>query len=154
WSNAHVRDLEQRSQRSRDSVTQTFRFSSSLRAQPLEVTLSHARAIARNLGITRVTDITRLDCLGVPVFASIRPDAQPGSLCVNAGKGLTIDEARVGAYMEAIEYAFAEYNRASLKVSIATARDVYDGATRPEAILDFCPVMGTEIELDAPLACV
>jgi len=88
------------------------------------------------------------------VFASIRPDAQPGSLCVNAGKGLTVDEARVGAYMEAIEYAFAEYNRASLPVSIATARDVYEGAIRPQAILDFCPKMGTEIKLDGPIACV
>lgn len=135
-------------------MSQTFRFSSSFRAERLEITLSHARSIARDLGITRVTDITRLDWVGVPVFASIRPDAQPGSLCVNAGKGITVDEARVGAYMEAIEYATAEYNRASLKVSIGTAREVYDGATRPEAILDFCPRMGAEIELDGPIACV
>ena len=135
-------------------MSQTFRFSSSFRAERLEVTLFHARSIARDLGISRVTDITRLDWVGVPVFASIRPDAQPGSLCVNAGKGITVAEARVGAYMEAIEYAFAEYNRASLKVSIATPQDVYEGATRPDAILDFCPRMGAEIELDAPIACV
>ena len=60
---------------------------------------------------TRVTDITRLDWAGVPVYASIRPEAYPGSLCVNAGKGVTPLEAQVGAYMEAIEYAFAEYGR-------------------------------------------
>ena len=71
------------------------------------MTVNHARSLARGLGISRVTDITRLDCVGVPVFASIRPDAQPGSLCVNAGKGITVGEARAGAYMEAIEYAFA-----------------------------------------------
>ena len=135
-------------------MSQTFRFSSSFRAERLEVTLSYARSIARDLGISRVTDITRLDWVGVPVFASIRPDAQPGSLCVNAGKGITVDEARVGAYMEAIEYASAEYNRASLNVSFGRARDVYDGVTRPEAILDFCPRMGAEIELDGPIACV
>jgi ribosomal protein S12 methylthiotransferase accessory factor len=88
------------------------------------------------------------------VFASIRPEAQPGSLCVNAGKGITVGEARVGAYMEAVEYAFAEYNRAFLKVQIVRARDVYEGPTRPEAILDFCPVMGAEIDLDGPIACV
>ncbi|HSE22879.1 MAG TPA: hypothetical protein VLB68_14525, partial [Pyrinomonadaceae bacterium] len=75
------------------------------------MTLSRARAVSRQLGISRVTDITRLDCIGVPVFASIRPEAHPGSLCVNAGKGITVAEARVGAYMEAVEYAFAEYNR-------------------------------------------
>jgi ribosomal protein S12 methylthiotransferase accessory factor len=135
-------------------VSQHFRLSSSLRAECLDVTLDRARSLAQGLGISRVTDITRLDCVGVPVFASIRPDAQPGSLCVNAGKGITVGEARVGAYMEAIEYAFAEYNRASLKVIQAPAREVYEGKRRPDAILDFCPVMHAEIDLDELLPCV
>lgn len=135
-------------------MARTFRFSSSFRTERLEVTLSRARAVARQLGISRVTEITRLDCVGVPVFASIRPNAQPGSLCVNAGKGISPAEAKVGAYMEAVEYAFAEYRRSSLKVSLATARDIYDGRIRSDAILDFCPVMGATIELDGPIACV
>jgi ribosomal protein S12 methylthiotransferase accessory factor len=128
--------------------------STSVRTASLAVTRRHARALARTLGITRVTDITRLDTVGVPVFASIRPDASRGSLCVNAGKGLRFDEARVGAYMEAIEFAFAEYNRAGLAVIQAPARDVYEGPARADAILDFCPRMGTEIPLDDPIACV
>src|SRR3954464_14840334 len=128
--------------------------SSSFRAEPLRVTLANAKALAPQLGISRVTDITRLDWVGVPVFASIRPDAQRGSLCVNAGKGLRVNEARVGAYMEAIEYAFAEYNRASLKVSMIPAGDVYLGRTHPQSILDFCPVMNAEIDLDENIACV
>lgn len=132
----------------------TFRFSSSFRAEPLEVTLAQARSLARDLGISRVTDITRLDCVGVPVFASIRPNAQPGSLCVNAGKGITFEEARVGAYMEAIEYAFAEYNCAALEVSFVPPREVHDGHSRPGSILDFCPRMNAEIDLDDPIACV
>jgi ribosomal protein S12 methylthiotransferase accessory factor len=135
-------------------VSQGFRLSSSLRAERLEVTLACARSLARDLGISRVTDITRLDWVGVPVFASIRPDAQPGSLCVNAGKGITAEEARVGAYMEAIEYAFAEYNRACLEVSMVAAGDVYEGRIRPKAILDFCPIMNAEIDLDEPITCV
>lgn len=135
-------------------MPRTFQFSSSFRSQPLNVTLARARSVARQVGISRVTDITRLDCIGVPVFASIRPEALPGSLCVNAGKGISAAEARVGAYMEAIEYAFAEYNRASLEVSMVRAREVYEGRSRPEAILDFCPVMGAEVDLDGPIACV
>ena len=118
------------------------------------MTRRHARALARALGISRVTDITRLDSVGVPVFASIRPDASPGSLCVNAGKGLRFAEARVGAYMEAIEFAFAEYNRAGLAVIEAPAGAVYEGAAREDSILDFCPRLGTEIPLDRPIACV
>lgn len=135
-------------------MRRTLRFSSSFRTERLEVTLARARAVAQQLGISRVTDITRLDCVGVPVFASIRPNALPGSLCVNAGKGISPAEAKVGAYMEAVEYAFAEYNRSPLKISLATARDVYDGRTRADAILDFCPIMGSTIDLDGPLACV
>ncbi len=115
------------------------------------MTLNHARSLARSLGISRVTDITRLDCVGVPVFASIRPDAQPGSLCVNAGKGITVAEARAGAYMEAIEYAFAEYNRASLDVLRVPAGEIYEGKRRRDSILDFCPVMNAEIDLEERL---
>jgi ribosomal protein S12 methylthiotransferase accessory factor len=135
-------------------VPKSFRFCSSFRAEPLEVTLARAQSLAADLGISRVTDITRLDYVGVPVFASIRPDAQPGSLCVNAGKGITLEEARVGAYMEAVEYAFAEPRRANLEVIFAPAGQVYDGRTRADAILDFCPMMGAEIDLQDPIPCV
>lgn len=135
-------------------MAQTLRFSSSLRTEPLGVTLARARAVAQQLGISRVTDITRLDCVGVPVFASIRPNALPGSLCVNAGKGVSVDEAKVGAYMEAIEYAFAEFNFSALKIKRAKAREVYEGSSRPDAILDFCPILGSTIDLDESLPCV
>jgi ribosomal protein S12 methylthiotransferase accessory factor len=106
------------------------------------------------LGITRVTDITRLDRIGIPVYASIRPGARKGSLCVNAGKGFTPEEARAGAMMEAIEFAMAEYGAADIPLVRATARDVLDGHSRPEAILDFCPALETAIPLDSPLPCV
>ena len=136
-------------------VDGTVALSSSLRAVPAEVTLARAKTMARGLGITRVTDITRLDRLGIPVFASIRPAARPGSLCVNAGKGLRPIEAEVGAYMEAIEYAFAEPGAApNVEPVEATARDVLDGRTRPTAILDRCPKMGRTIRLDTRMTCV
>lgn len=132
----------------------TTALSSSLRSSPPEETLARARRVAPKLGITRVTDVTRLDRVGLPVFMSIRPDAAPGSLCVNAGKGLRPIEAEVGAYMEAIEFAMAEPARANVKTVRATARDVLDGRKRPEAILDLAPKLGRAIRLDAPMACV
>lgn len=118
------------------------------------MTLARARKCAAELGITRVTDITRLDRVGVPVYASIRPGAAPGSLCVNAGKGLRPIEAEVGAYMEAIEFALAEPGASPVRVVKATARDVLDGQRRAEAILDLCPRLGAQIRLDAPMDCV
>ena len=125
-----------------------------MRSVPVEETLTRARRKARELGITRVTDITRLDRVGLPVYASIRPGASAGSLCVNSGKGLRPIEAEVGATMEAIEFALAEPGASRVETVSATARDVLDGRLRPEAILDLCPKLGAAIDLDAPMPCV
>jgi ribosomal protein S12 methylthiotransferase accessory factor len=132
----------------------TVQLSSSLRASPPEQTLARARRMAGALGITRVTDITRLDRVGIPVYASIRPGAAVGSLCVNAGKGRLPIEAEVGALMEAIEFALAEPGAARVPIVRARARDVLDGRTRSEAILELCPRLGETITLDAPMDCV
>jgi ribosomal protein S12 methylthiotransferase accessory factor len=132
----------------------TVQLGSSLRATPVEVTLARARARAAALGITRATDITRLDRVGIPVYASIRPTAMAGSLCVNAGKGLRPQEAEVGAWMEAIEFALAEPGASPVAVVRSTARGVLDGRKRPEAILDLCPKVRVRVDLDAPMDCV
>ncbi|MCE9574192.1 MAG: YcaO-like family protein [Deltaproteobacteria bacterium] len=131
-----------------------IRTSSSVRDVALEVTWARARALAPTLGITRITETTWLDRAGVPVAVAIRPDAAPGSLCVTAGKGMTVMEAMVGATMEAIEYAWAEHNRASLRVHRQPASAVLDGATRPHALLDLCPIWGQPIAFEAVLDCV
>lgn len=132
----------------------SIHLSSSLRTTPPEVTLARAKARAWSLGISRVTDITRLDRVGVPVYASIRPTAAKGSLCVSAGKGLHPIEAEVGAYMEAIELALAEPGASRVATVRATARDVLDGSERPEAILDLCPKLRVRIALDAAMDCI
>jgi ribosomal protein S12 methylthiotransferase accessory factor len=129
-------------------------YSSSLRTVSIDETLAHARRIARAVGISRVTDITRLDRLGLPVFTSIRPSAVLHSLAVSAGKGLTPDEARIGAYMEAIELSYAEVDRARPPLFVAQPLDVLDGRTRPSAIYDFVPADGVRIPVEARLDCV
>lgn len=129
-------------------------YNTSLRCRTIEDTLKYARQYAQKLGITRVTNTTLLDRIGVPVYASIRPDAMLGSLCVSAGKGLTEEEAQVGAYMEAIEMALAEPNRASLAIVKAKTSEVLDGQSRPNAILDLCPKRNAKIDPDVNLNCV
>src|SRR5689334_12365620 len=96
------------SEQASETIKTSLHYGSSLRAVPVETTIDAAQQASRLLGITRVTDITRLDRIGIPVFASIRPGAQRGSLCVHAGKGLTLLEAMASAWMEAIEFAMAE----------------------------------------------
>ncbi|MBB3457342.1 ribosomal protein S12 methylthiotransferase accessory factor [Rhizobium sp. BK313] len=56
--------------------------------------------------ITRVTDITSLDVLGIPVFAAVTPLAK--DLTTHLGKGTNKETARIGALMEAVERVSAE----------------------------------------------
>jgi ribosomal protein S12 methylthiotransferase accessory factor len=131
-----------------------FRMTSSLRKASLSDTLAHARALAGQFGITRVTNTTWLDKIGIPVFASIRPDAVEGSLCVSAGKGMHAAEAQVGAYMEAIEFAIAEYRNRNIEVFLSTPRNVAAQVGFDYDFVDFCPILGAPIDPDGSLVCV
>jgi len=127
---------------------------SSVRAVPLVETLARAQAMSGQLGISRVTDTTWLDRVGIPVFASIRPTAVPGSLCVNAGKGVHAVEAQVGAYMEAIEYALAEYDANRVEIVKSTPRVIGLQPNVDWSFLDLCPTIGQKVDGCAPIACV
>jgi len=127
---------------------------SSLREVPLETTLSRARKLAAEIGITRVTDTTWLDYIGIPVYSSIRPGAAAGSLCVNAGKGVRPLEAKVGAYMEAIEFAMAEHRTGTVKTFVSTPREVASQEHVSFSFVDLCPLLGNEVDPDGPLSCV
>ncbi len=67
------------------------------------------------IGISRVADITGLDCIGIPVFTACRPNSR--SLSVFQGKGVSIDAARVSAVMEAYETWCAERIDRPLKLA-------------------------------------
>src|SRR5688572_23395324 len=57
-------------------------------------------------GITRVGELTGLDRIGLPVWFACRPNSR--SLVVSQGKGISDEQARISAVMEAIENAIAE----------------------------------------------
>jgi ribosomal protein S12 methylthiotransferase accessory factor len=121
---------------------------SSLREVDPATTLARIESITRELGVVRVTDVTRLDRYGIPVCVGVRPDAQSGSLCVTAGKGLRREDALVGAAMEAIEMAWAEHGRSRIAWLTASARMLAD------ALVAFAPKWGQRLDLDAALPCV
>lgn len=79
------------------------RLGTSLRSQTATQTTATAQRLQARLGVAEVLDITALDHLGLPVFVSLRPGGQP--IPVHSGKGLSTEDARVGALMEAVEYA-------------------------------------------------
>ncbi|HIH64436.1 MAG TPA: methanogenesis marker 1 protein, partial [Methanothermobacter thermautotrophicus] len=71
-------------------------------------TLKAFRDKLSRIGVTRITEITHLDRIGIPVFSAIRPTAEDGAVSIYAGKGATRTQARASAMMEAFERYSAE----------------------------------------------
>lgn len=72
---------------------------------PSGVTFERVRPYLPQFGITRVARHTGLDKVGIPVWCAYTPNAK--SIVVAQGKGITDDDARTSAAMEALERAIA-----------------------------------------------
>ncbi|MGX1497083.1 ribosomal protein S12 methylthiotransferase accessory factor [Labrenzia sp. MBR-25] len=75
----------------------------------------------RSFGITRLGEITGLDTIGIPVWFATRPNSR--SLSISQGKGVTDDQAKISAVMEAVECAVAEQPRQHV-TKFATIEDM------------------------------
>lgn len=120
-----------------------------MRSLAPETTLLFARQLAATAGISEVRDITGMDVLGVPVYVSVRPQARGEA--VTFGKGLRPIDAEVGAYMEALEFFFAEPGIDRISTRWGSPRDVAGHERSEEAILDFVPLLQREVDLDGSL---
>jgi len=89
----------------RDPVNKPFR-EATHRARPPELTLAAYQPLMPHLGITRLANITGLDCIGIPVVVAVRPASR--GLATAQGKGIDLVSAKVSALMEAIETWHAE----------------------------------------------
>jgi ribosomal protein S12 methylthiotransferase accessory factor len=120
-----------------------------MRSLAPETTLLSAKQCAATAGITEVRDITDLDILGVPVYVSVRPQARGETFTF--GKGLRRVDAEVGAYMEALEFFFAEPGIGLVPTHWGSARDVAGQDRADDAVLDFVPLLQREVDLDGSL---
>jgi ribosomal protein S12 methylthiotransferase accessory factor YcaO len=80
------------------------------------LTLERIAPLLPAMGITRVADVTGLDCIGIPVAFCCRPNSR--ALAVSQGKGLDLASAKASAVMESVEAFHAE--RVSRPVRWAT----------------------------------
>jgi YcaO-like protein with predicted kinase domain len=78
-------------------------------------TLARVAPLARQIGITRVGNVTGLDDIGIPVAIAVRPNSR--SFSVSQGKGLNLSQARASALMEAIELFHGEDITARTRVA-------------------------------------
>jgi ribosomal protein S12 methylthiotransferase accessory factor len=71
-----------------------------------EDTLARVESKARQIGVSRVGNLTGLDRIGIPVTVAVRPNSR--SFSVSQGKGLGLSQALASALMEAIELFHGE----------------------------------------------
>ena len=103
------------------------------RCVPLVDTLARLRECARRVPISRVSDLTPLDRLRLPVFSATTPLAL--DLTTHVGKGLDAQSAQVSAMMEAVERVSAEQvNRPIVRTSYRSLSNEVENAVDPRAL--------------------
>ena len=91
----------------------------------------------RTAGITRLTEITDLDRVKIPVFSAIRPTAQSGGVSVYAGKGATVEQAKASAMMEGFErYSAERQDKDSERTFVDTYYNIKKGLSNVDNALD------------------
>jgi YcaO-like protein with predicted kinase domain len=78
-------------------------------------TLARVQPFMPAMGITRIANITGLDCIGIPVVMVCRPNSR--SLAVSQGKGLDLAAARASGLMESVEFYHAERIQRPVKLA-------------------------------------
>lgn len=96
-------------------------------------TLARVRPLMPAMGITRIANITGLDCVGIPVVMVCRPNSR--SIAVSQGKGLTLEAAKASGLMEAAETFHAE--TIARPLILGTAREL--DRSHPLANIDLMP---------------
>jgi hypothetical protein len=74
----------------------------STRINSTEDTLMKVIPICRQIGVTRVSDITHMDRLNIPNYSAVLPGTED-AIWVYGGKGPTRSHAKASALMETIE---------------------------------------------------
>ncbi len=81
---------------------------SQLREETAQAVNALSRAeLLKQFAISRVSDLTGLDAIGLPVYTCVR--ALSDTISIHGGKGLDPQSARCGAILEAIEFEAAEH---------------------------------------------
>jgi YcaO-like protein with predicted kinase domain len=102
------------------------------RSRAPDDTLARVAPIARQIGITRVGNVTGLDCIGIPVTVAVRPNSR--SFSVSQGKGLLLPEALASATMEAIELFHGEHLWQQARIASYRALSAVSRAASPASL--------------------
>lgn len=98
-------------------------------------TIKNVEKKLKTAGVTRVTEITHLDRVGIPVYSAIRPTAQEGAVSIYAGKGATTQQAKASAMMESFERYSAEKQATDKKRIVKGSYEDISNSLNPEALI-------------------
>ncbi|MDO5848942.1 MAG: YcaO-related McrA-glycine thioamidation protein [Methanobrevibacter sp.] len=108
-------------------------FEGTQRVTTPEKTIEKYEPMLRTAGITRITEITHLDRIGIPVFSAIRPTSQDGGVSVYAGKGIGVNQAKASAIMEGFERYSAE-RQGNEEIVVANMNDLEGNYIDPKTL--------------------
>ncbi|WP_183898838.1 YcaO-like family protein [Rhizobium metallidurans] len=111
---------------------------------PASETLTRVTPLLGRFGITRVARHTGLDHVGIPVWCAYAPNAR--SAVIAQGKGLSDEDAKVSAVMEALERAVA--SRPAVSSFRTTARDLQEQGHRFTTLKELIGLRKADIGLD------
>ena len=126
-----------------------FFTASTHRSRPPEETLAAYAPLMPRLGITRLANITGLDCIGIPVVIAVRPGSR--GLATSQGKGVDLVSAKVSALMESIETWHAE------RVVTVTRVDTLDELRREGRVIEVAELplhSGKRVQPGTPISWV
>ncbi len=117
-----------------------------------EESLLRIRSVQSKVGVTRVAQITDLDRIGIPVHSVTRPSAAKGAVSVYSGKGVSDEQSRISAVMEAVERCLGEASRDNLDIKEPHIREewIVDSYSHLEEFEN--PVDPNELILPQPLS--
>lgn len=98
-------------------------------------TIKNVEKKLKTAGVTRVTEITHLDRVGIPVYSAIRPTAQEGAVSIYAGKGATTQQAKASAMMESFERYSAEKQATDKKRIVKGSYEDISNSLNPESLI-------------------
>jgi YcaO-like protein with predicted kinase domain len=108
-----------------------------------EKTLEAITPLFRPAGLTRIADVTGLDCIGIPVVMVVRPNAR--SLSVSQGKGIDLASAHASGAMEALELYHAE------RVALPMWRRRWSELAVEKAVDPYCLPLRKEFTPETPI---
>jgi ribosomal protein S12 methylthiotransferase accessory factor len=109
-------------------------------------TVERVRPLMPLMGITRIANVTHLDCIGIPVVMVVRPNSR--SVSVSQGKGLDLWAAKASGLMESVESYHAEH------ITLPLTYGSYSELSRRHRLVDVTQLLRCDASLfhyDRPL---